>query len=313
MGNNPTHPKAGRVDRIGQKADEILCHSFLPADGVERIINLRGRVRNRLRQNAEVVGADEAFFEDDDDEQTILDLYNEKAGILDVDPDGEVDLASHAYQIWKNAISADARIEKAVRDLPDVVLSSRHHPATDSRPEGVLVFMRTQDGHDALAYTGKDGRSITESQLEILSLAQCHPDTPGNPHHESHHSLVLDGVSHIVKEEKRVGGQLGRPSGARFRSYTRLKDYAESVRGQLFDTADLHRVIDDIYRYPLRQSAVDTLNRQLRSGIDDEGLAELVVSLRDQDRLCLVDTDEPETQEPRIICSLGLFDHEGIS
>ena len=38
--------RAGRVDRIGQKAEEILCHSFLPADGVERIIDLRGRVKD---------------------------------------------------------------------------------------------------------------------------------------------------------------------------------------------------------------------------------------------------------------------------
>ena len=29
--------RAGRVDRIGQKSEEILCYSFLPADGVERI------------------------------------------------------------------------------------------------------------------------------------------------------------------------------------------------------------------------------------------------------------------------------------
>ena len=304
--------RAGRVDRIGQKAEEILCYSFLPAEGVERIINLRGRVRNRLRQNAEVVGTDEAFFEDDDDEQSILNLYNEKAGILDLDPDGEVDLASHAYQIWKNAITANPRLEKAVRDLPDVVLSSRKHAPTETFPEGVLVFMRAQDGHDALAYMGRDGKSITESQLEILSASQCNPDTPAEPHHKVHHNLVLDGVNHIVREEKRVGGQLGRPSGARFRTYTRLKDYAESVRGQLFDVADLHHAIDDIYRYPLRQSAVDTLNRQLRSGIDDAGLADLVISLRDQDRLCVIDNEESETQDPRIICSMGLFDYEGI-
>ena len=44
--------RVGRVDRIGQTAEEILCHSFMPSDGVERIINLRGRVRNRLRENA---------------------------------------------------------------------------------------------------------------------------------------------------------------------------------------------------------------------------------------------------------------------
>src|SRR5262249_45043694 len=55
--------RAGRVDRIGQKAEVIRCYSFLPADGVERIIRLRSRVRQRLQENAEVVGTDEAFFE----------------------------------------------------------------------------------------------------------------------------------------------------------------------------------------------------------------------------------------------------------
>lgn len=57
--------RAGRVDRIGQLAEAITCYSFLPAEGVERIIRLRERVRIRLAQNAEVVGTDEAFFEDE--------------------------------------------------------------------------------------------------------------------------------------------------------------------------------------------------------------------------------------------------------
>ncbi len=30
--------RAGRVDRIGQRAEQILCYSFLPAEGVERIL-----------------------------------------------------------------------------------------------------------------------------------------------------------------------------------------------------------------------------------------------------------------------------------
>ena len=116
------------------------------------------------------------------------------------------------------------------------------------------------------------------------------------------------GVKHIAREEQRVGGQLGRPSGARFRTYTRLKAYADSIKGQLFDIPALHQVLDDIYRYPLRQAAVDTLNRQLRSGVDDAVLAELVIALRDEYRLCLTEDQETESQEPRIICSLGLFD-----
>ena len=300
--------RAGRVDRIGQTAETILCHSFLPAEGVERIIDLRGRVRRRLEQNAEVVGADESFFEDEADEQTILNLYHERAGILDGDPDGEVDLASHAYQIWKNAISANPGLEREVANLPDVIFSSRQHTPIAQRPEGVLVFVRIPDGNDALAYVDREGKSITESQLEILAAAECKPDTPAQPHHEVHHCLVEQGVKHIAREEQRVGGQLGRPSGARFRTYTRLKAYADSIQGQLFDVPALHQALDDIYRYPLRQAAVDTLNRQLRSGVDDAVLAELVIALRDEDRLCLTESQETESQEPRIICSLGIFD-----
>ena len=305
--------RAGRVDRIGQKAEEILCHSFLPAEGVERIIDLRGRVRERLRENAEVVGADEAFFEDEDDPDTIINLYHERAGILDGDPEGDVDLASHAYQIWKNAIGADPSLEKAVADLPDVVFSSRQHTPIAQRPEGVLVFMRTADGNDALAYVDREGKSITESQLEILSAAECRPDTAAQPHHESHHELVAEGVRHVVREEKRVGGQLGRPSGARFRTYTRLKAYTDAIKGQIFDVDALHKAIDNIYRYPLRPSAVDTLNRQLRSGVSDDQLSEIVMSLREEDRLCLTEDNAAESQEPQIICSLGLFDVEDDS
>ena len=302
--------RAGRVDRIGQTAEDILCHSFLPADGVERIINLRGRVRQRLRQNAEVVGAGETFFEDDADDQTIVNLYTEQEGILDGDPDTEVDLASHAYEIWNNATRDNPQLAKAVSELPDVVLSSRHHKPLPNRPEGVLVFMRTAEDNDALAYVDREGRSITESQFEILSAAECTPGTPAQPHSYDHHALVSEAVKHLVSEERQVGGQLGRPSGARYRTYTRLKDYADAIKGQLFDLPELHRVLDDIYRYPLRSNAIDSLNRQMRSGIGNEQLADLVIALRNENRLSYMEDQTELAQEPRIICSLGLFDTE---
>ena len=299
--------RAGRVDRIGQNAAEILCHSFLPADGVERIINLRHRVRERLRENLEVVGTDEAFFEDDDDTRSIIDLYNEKAGILDGGDDSEVDMASYAYQIWKNAITAEPRLEKAVSNLPDVAFSSRQHAPIPGRPEGTLVFMRTADGNDALAYIDREGNSVTESQSAILNAAACHPDTPAQPRDNLHHELVAAGVRHIITENRTIGGQLGRPSGARYRVYTRLKQYADAVKGQLFDTDALRQAIGEIYRYPLRQTAADTLNRQLRAGADDQQLATIAIALRDADQLCQNRDDTEPDQEPRIICSLGLF------
>ncbi|HWP91519.1 MAG TPA: helicase-related protein [Thermodesulfobacteriota bacterium] len=305
--------RVGRVDRIGQQAENILCYSFLPAEGVERIIRLRDRVRRRLQENAEVVGTDEFFFEDDRNDNAVLDLYHEKAGILDGDADTEVDLASYAYQIWKNAVTADPNLQKIIPELPSVVYSTKAvvgaHHGTPAEPEGVLVYLRTAEGNDALAWIDKDGNSVTESQFLILKAAECRPETPGLQRHEKHHELVEKGVKLIVEEEKSIGGQLGRPSGARFRTYERLKRYAEEVKGTLFESQELLKAIDEIYRYPLRSTAVDTLNRQLRSGISDMALAQLVVTLREEDRLCLVHEEE-QSQEPRIICSMGLFENK---
>ncbi|MCK5505333.1 MAG: SWF/SNF helicase family protein, partial [Thermodesulfovibrionia bacterium] len=302
--------RAGRVDRIGQQAEKIMCYSFLPADGVERIIRLRSRVRIRLHENAEVVGTDEAFFEDDRNDQIILDLYNEKADILDGDADGEVDLASYAYQIWKNAITANPDLKKIIPSLQPVLYSTRMHHHTEKEPEGVLVYMRTADGNDALTWIDKEEKSVTEAQFAILKAAECSPDTPAIPRDERHHELVQKGVELIMEEEKSIGGQLGRPSGARFRTYERLKHYAEEVKGTLFETQDLLKAIDEIYRFPLRPVAIDTLNRQLRSGIPDDTLAQLVITLRKEGRLCVIHEEEV-THEPRIICSMGLSAGEG--
>jgi hypothetical protein len=43
----------------------------------------------------------------------------------------------------------------------------------------------------------------------------------------------------------------------------------------------------------------------LKAGVDDAGLAELVVALREEDKLCIVDQTEVAKREPQIICSLG--------
>jgi superfamily II DNA or RNA helicase len=304
--------RAGRVDRIGQMAEEITCYSFLPSDGVERIIRLRNRVRARLRENAEVVGTDEAFFEDDDDELLIGDLYNEKANILDGDGDAEVDLASYAYQIWKNAVDADPSLLKTIPGMPNVVYSAKHHKPEPFAPNGVLVYVRTAQGNDALAWVNEQGESVTESQLAILRAAECLPQTPPVQRSARHHNLVRSGAEFIATTEKTVGGQLGRPSGARFRTYERLKHYATEVQGTIFESQELLSAIDDIYRYPLRQLAIDTLNRQLKSGISDSGLAEVVIGLREDQRLSLIH-EKVGAAEPQIICSLGLVHTEEAS
>ena len=302
--------RAGRVDRIGQEAEQILCYSFLPADGVERLIRLRSRVRRRLQENAEVVGTDETFFEDETHDNLIRDLFTERSGVLDDPEDNEVDLASLAYQIWKNAIDTDPTLKKTIPDLPNVVFSTKALSAVPAKPDdatgpkataGVMVYVRTADGNDALAWVDEDGQTVTESQHEILRAAACEPPTLAQPRLTNHHALVQTAVVNIQTEQVTTGGQLGRPSSARRRTYERLKDYATRVKDSLLDIKPLHQAIDAIYGQPLTESARDTLNRELRTGISDERLVDLVLALHGEDRLC-IPQDDTEAREPEIIC-----------
>jgi superfamily II DNA or RNA helicase len=303
--------RAGRVDRIGQQSDTILCYSFVPADGVERLINLRARVKQRLIQNAEVVGSDESFFDDDTDEELIRDLYTEKNGILDDDGDSEVDLASYAYQIWKNATDADPSLAARIEAMPNVVYATKAYEHTLASPRGVLVYMRTAQGNDALAWMDEAGNPVTQSQLTILKAAACAADTPALSRTEYHHALTQQGLAHIVEEEKSFGGALGRPSGARFKTFERLKRFREGLgdKRDFFITDEyvrrIDRVMEEIYRYPLYQSATDSINRQLKAGIGDHQLLELIFSLREDGRLCVID-DQEQQKEPKLICSMGL-------
>lgn len=306
--------RAGRVDRIGQQADRILCYSFLPAEGVERIIRLRARVRQRLTENAEVVGSDESFFEDDLDHPTLHNLYNEQAGILDDDEDDEVDLASYAYQIWHNAVEANPDLERVIPNLPDVVYSARAHtPAQDEPAAGALVYVRTGAGNDLLAWANRDGEIVSESQFAILNAARCAPDTPALARPAFHHQAVAAAVKAVAANQRTqpLGGQLGRPSGARFRAYEKLRAFAEQQRATLFGSywegRGLYRAVEDIYHAPLRPVAVDILNRQLKAQISIEGLADLVCNLRAEDRLTVSQNGQAAHAAPQIICSLGLL------
>ncbi len=304
--------RAGRVDRIGQQAEEIFCYSFLPADGVEQLIQLRERIRQRLQENAEVVGTDEAFFEDEE-ANTIRDLYTERQGVLD-DSDDEVDLASYAWQVWKQATRDNPDLARIVEALPPVVYSAKAFTqdsvrfpllGLDAVNGGALVYVKSPEGNDHLAWVGPNGKTVTESQFTVLRVAECLADTPAVPRLENHHDLVANGLLLAVSQDKAVGGGLGRPSSPRSRAYERLKPYATEQMKTLFRDDELERALDDVYQRPLLETAADLLNRLMRSGVNDEELAGAVKSLREEGRLTYTE-DDTTLRDPRVVCSMGL-------
>ena len=167
----------------------------------------------------------------------------------------------------------------------------------------MLAYVRTAQGTDALAWLDRNGRSVTESPLAILKAAECEPDTPALERLPEHHDLVQKASSSSTARAAASAGSSGAARGAKFRTYERLKGYVDA--NPLFETDALKRTLQALYTHPLTETATDTLNRQLRAGLDDDALADLVVSLHDDERLVVVHDDDGD-DEPQIICSLGL-------
>jgi len=315
--------RAGRVDRIGQKHDAITVYSFLPADGVDRIIRLRARLFRRLQENQEVIGTDESFF-GEDAANKLRDLYTEKAGTLDDDQaDEDIDLASLALQVWNSAAADD---QKAAAALPPVISATRalhslaptggegrgEGASAATNPPGVIAYLRFPDRTDALVRVDARGNLVSQSLSTIFRDAACAPDTPALPRAENHHDLVARCVQIVSEEQTAFGGQLGSLRSVRRKLWERLDRYrtVQKANPTLFSPqvlAQLEPVLDLIWRFPLKRAAQDAISRQIRLGITDDALVDLVIRRAADENLCDVsDADQSEPAEPKVICSMGL-------
>ena len=230
------------------------------------------------------------------------------------DADDEVDLASYAWQVWKQATQDNPDLARTIESLPPVVYSAKAFTldgtrfpllGVDAANGGALVYVKSPEGNDHLAWVGPNGKTVTESQFTVLRAAECEPDTPAVARAEHHHDWVATGLQLAVSQDKAVGGGLGRPSSPRRRSYERLKPYATEQMKTLFRDDELERALDDMYQRPLLETAADMLNRLMRGGVNDEELAEAVKSLREEGRLTYTE-DDTALREPRVVCSMGL-------
>lgn len=174
-----------------------------------------------------------------------------------------------------------------------------------------MLYLRTAEGTDALAWVDAQGNSVTQSQMRILRMARCSIDTPALEPHPQHYDLVQKASMQITEQTKKVAGTLGN-RGARKKTYDRLIAYCQYVedstpilaQGQEWE--HLKKAIQMLYDYPLKQNAIASLNRELRAGITDENLAQKVTHLMEHNALCVV-TADGEFEGAKVICSMGLF------
>ncbi|MBR6178841.1 MAG: helicase [Bacteroidales bacterium] len=297
--------RAGRVDRIGQEAEKIYCYSFFPADGVEQIINLRHRLNDRINQNAGIVGSDEIFFEGN--EQNLRDLYNEKSGALDgEDDETDVDYASLAYQIWKNAIDARPELKTEIPRLPDVCYATKQSLLGG----GVITYAKTYNDFDVITWIAPDGSVVTQNQKRILEAMACNYDEPALEPIENHFDLVATAVEQVSRNSITNTAILGNRFSTRFKVYDLMTSVYENMPVDIYFTQEkkdtLKFAIDQIYQNQLKDAAKHTLGSMIRGRRRTMEIIDEILELFAAGQFCRVRDDEYASHDPRIICSMGL-------
>ena len=295
--------RAGRVDRIGQNAPEILCYSFLPAEGVEKIIKLRSRLMERLDENAGVVGTDERFFEDEA-RRDLLDLYHEKSDMSGDDGEGEVDLPSRAYAIWKSATEANPELLQIIPNMPDKSNAARE--VADGQTRGALVYTRLNEETDAMSWIDENGETVTTGQWTILQATACSAATKGLEVQSAHHDLVSGSVMKLAESHRQTGIGLGSTSGARFKTYGILTRFYNAHRGPLNLYSELGEISTLMQIKPFCNVASNQIKTQLKLNANDAAICNLLMDLHKRGALFPSDDDNDEDDEPRLVCSIAL-------
>ncbi len=296
--------RAGRVDRIGQTADEVVVASMLPPGGVEEVIGNHRRIRERLEANAVVFGGGERFFGTDEEEAALRDaIYNEDPPD---DSDDEVDVVSMAYEIWRAAQRDHPEKAEAAEALPNVIYSTLAR-AGDADELGVLVHIQTDDEINAFALSPASGSPPNAvAAREALRLAACEPDTPAADTLQQHHELLAAAFNGPLRFP--AAAAQGQLSGVRSRCWNRLRGFLNSATHQtqgnlLWDPTTLNAALDALYQRPLLRDAREKIATALQEHSDDN-LAALVADLHSRNELCV--PQAADVAPPHIICSMGL-------
>lgn len=290
--------RAGRVDRVGQRAREVFIY-LITHEKIEQAIRLRQRIRERLHANAAAFGSDEQFFGGEDEVQILDELY--KGHVPDEDKldtdEGEADAVSEAWLVWSKVKETKPELAAKVARLQDMIHSTRDAYVQESRA-GVTAYAATTSGVDAFAtsYTDQYGNLVEKllTPLEALHNFRAQESTPTvelrSDHFEREARLVRD---KLTTEMVAVGNLKG------------IRKWAvERLAGTLFgdDAAVAIAAMND---RPLTEFASLRLRQARRAKYNDQDLVDLLNQLHDDARLVIGSTEKDEI---KLVCSIGVRD-----
>lgn len=307
--------RAGRVDRVGQVHHEVNVY-LISHHTVEKTLNLRSRIRERLESAAKAFGADQAFFtdmsSDDAAARTLEDFYS---GNLDnEEPEEEgIDAVSEAAERWSDFAKKYPEDAERIMKMQDKRLATRAlrgessvHPADDN---AVMVsYVRTNSEIDLFALAeydpGSDSvKKRTVLPAQALGLFYAERSTPGEVTNPEEYDLQQKLTQYVLRQEGTTHGNL---RGVRRQVFRRFYGADSTASLETLELQERERkVLDKLYHYPLRRQAESELRRMLRRKADNRSLLDALLRMQQDDELLVKESD---MQMARVVCSLAISD-----
>ncbi|WP_085370722.1 helicase-related protein [Leifsonia sp. NCR5] len=295
--------RAGRVDRVGQKADTIRVVSFLPQEGVEAIIKLRERLQKRLKNAHQILGGGEQFFEDDDFTVDVSGLFNGNANLSE--DEGEVDASSYALGIWDKAGPRDREIAKTLKDL---VYSTKAVRLNESA--SAITYGRTDAGTDLLIRTTSTETKLLTPMEALRATESSYGEAAADALSDqlTFMQLAADTMTEQVKQNTVLLNH-----GLRKQLYDFLRRQVDRIDIATITRARVSELIDAVNVSPIREAAKKDVVGILRAARilgDPDDLIDRLLMMND-DKL-LLDVRDLGVERVQVVTSMG-FNPVGLS
>ena len=274
--------RAGRIDRIGSEADVIHIKNFLPMVEIDKEINLKGVLKQRIEEIHKYIGEDNKILDDSErlNEDAMYCIY-EKGDIDEVEKDKDI---GFSYD------EAESLIKQLEKDRPEYIALIRkmqlglRSAKTKKSFDGTYAFFRAGDIAKLLIST-EDGKIIDDFS-QVIDELRCENDCPEintNEAKKEKYFADLDKLRMLFKEALQTEKLKLKPHAEVLKTKKRLQAIvdllsSEEVRENI---EKLDRVLNEYFPHHL----IPLLKRLNKGTYSDESYLNELIDIFNKERL----------------------------
>lgn len=296
----------GRIDRIGTEHSTIYGFNFLPELEIERTLQLRARLQNRIQEIHDTIGEDSAILDltETVNPDAMYAIYEQNAQgleLMDLEPADMLQL-SEAEEILRQLMHDEPGEFQRIANLRDGVRT-----AANSTVQGICVLCQAGT-YKQLYLCDPEGNVLSSDLPTVLGLMRVNKDQPVQDVPKAELSQALSKVKQYFREEvlrrqSELGHSLQLSQAQRYviRELQIIFNYNtdENVLARI-------RVLESAFRRPLTAVAKKELNRLRIQGVTGDLLlrsAERIYHLHNLKEVAQRHEPVDAVVVPKIVCS----------